>query len=158
MKILPPLKKIDDINFQQIINSHNPPRKSKYILPRIAFIGYFQYLSMTCQRDICKYLGFEYFEEIPLAVHEPNLLQIISTKWTRITKTHTKLIVLGNAFDETPFIDFEYHLYKKYKSDMKPAIYEYNIPIIKEKEILKLHIDYPKISNTTRWESEYLRC
>ncbi len=156
MKKLPPLKTIGEIDFQQIINDHRPPEHGKYRLPRISFIGYFRHLSMTSQRDICKHLGFEYYHQIPMATHNTELMQLMQTKWSDITKTHTKLVVIGNAYENTPYGDFEIPLYKKYKKDSMPAIYQYNIPAILEEELWKLHVSYPNINNSLQWESKYL--
>lgn len=156
MKKLPPLIKLEDFDFIKITKIFKVPKGRLYQLPRIAFIGYFRKLSITCQRDICKFLGFEYFKEIPLAAYESGQLQIISTKWGDITKAYTKLVIIGNAFEDAPYGEFEVLLDKKYKNDKLPAIYEYNIPLMMEEELWKLHVDYPNVSNSSRWEPEYM--
>ena len=153
---MPPIITIDKIDFQKIISEFRVSKKSKYNLPRIAFIGYFRRLSMTSQRDICKAIGFEYYPQIKLATTDQNEMQVLTSKWSDITKGFTRLIVIGNAYDKMPEWHFNMLLYKTYKNDNRPVFKKYKIPLMMESEIWKLHTNYPNINNSTLWKEEYI--
>ncbi len=155
------LCKIEDIDFQKIISGFSVKRKSDYDLPRIAFIGYFDSLSMGCQRHIAKNLGFEYYSGIPFAVSSEVQLQILTTKWSEIFREFTRLIVIGNrtftGWDNgIPVTEPEFcgKLFRTYKKSDLPIYAEFNIPIIMESELIKLHSEYPNIDNSTKWCDE----
>lgn len=161
------LYKIDQIDFLKILTDFTPPPKNNYKLPRIVFIGLFSCLSMTCQRHIAKNLGFEYYDGIKFSSAAPKDLALFATKWTDITKSYTRLIVLGDhtcEVSDNGYLalnpEYETQLYKTYKQDKKsnearnPVYIENQIPVIMESELVKLHSDYPNINNSTHWGEE----
>lgn len=167
---LPLLKTFEEINFQGIIDEFKQPLKGEYKLPRIAFIGYFRHLSMTTQRDICKYLSFEYYKNIEMATTDKGKMSILVTKWNDITKGFTRLIVIGKSYYKMPEWQFKMLLYKQYKKDsssinskydipcrMESIVFKYNIPCIMEEELWKIHQDYPDINNNKRWDSKFMK-
>lgn len=156
MQSLPTTIALNDYDFRKEVYQFTPPPSSKYTLPRIAFIGYFKYLSMTSQREICEHLNFEFFPEIEMATVDQKKLQILTTKWNDITKTFTKLIILGHDYKKMPEWHFNYLFFKKYKNDHHPAVIEYNIPVMMENELWKLYDGYPEISNNLSWKSSNL--
>ena len=143
------LQQVNLLKISQEFETHSGDVKD---LPRINFLGNFQYLSMTDQRNICKSIGFEYFKEIPIAATGEEQMSSISFKWTRIAPKYTKLIVIGNAYK---FDDIKRHLYLKYLQDVKSRglslFQKHNIPIVMESEFIKLHKDYPEITKSTQW-------
>ena len=163
------LLKIEDINFQAIKAGFSVKGKSQYVLPRIAFIGYYDCLSMGDQRHIAKNLGFEYYEGIKFAILSDVQMQVLTTKWPDIFANHTRLIVLGDhSFEKTTpgndsgppqlLKEFEYFLFRAYQREKSvlPIFAESNIPIIMESELIKLHPDYPNINNSTVWADKQM--
>lgn len=151
------LKTIEQIDFEQIKNSFVPPlprKKQKgkkirhYKLPRIAWIGYFAFMSMTDQRYFSRQICFEYFDDIEFGTTDRNNLEVLTGKWPDITKAFTRLIVIGIDMGEN-HINL---LGKAYKNASIPVCLAYNIPITTEAEIIKLHLDYPDITINTRWD------
>jgi hypothetical protein len=161
------LYSINEIDFKKIVSGFDLKRKSTrtvYTLPRIAFIGLFRTLSLTCQRQIAKNLGFEYIENIPFGTVDPEEMHLLVNKWPDITN-FTKLIVLGDPSilsKKNGAITFdwetEYHLFKTYQRDKgmggDPVYLKYKIPVILESELVKLHSEYPMINNNTNWSKE----
>jgi hypothetical protein len=157
---LPPLKKLEEIDFNKIIKDFDlfiKGKNTKFKLPRITFIGNFRFLSMTDQRHICNCLGFEYYQNIQMATDNENEMQSLSSKWSDITKSHTRLVVIGMRYSNLHDWRVEMSLFKKYKKDPAPLIYENKIPCIMEEELWKLHVDYPKISNNTVWKDGFMK-
>jgi hypothetical protein len=158
------ISQVEDIDFEKIISDFKISKKTvrtEYKLPRIAFIGNFRTLSITCQREIAKNLGFEYIEDIPFGTFSPEQMQLLSNKWSDITKDFTKLIVIGQPIIvslENNFIQLDYEaenqLLKTYQKDKIPVCTKYKIPIILESDIIRLHSKYPDIKNNTSWKNE----
>lgn len=158
------ISSIEDISLKKITSEFNLTKKSvrtEFTLPRIAFIGNFDTLSITCQRELAKNLGFEYMEEIPFGTFSSEQIQFLGNKWPDITKDFTKLIVLGNpciVSKEDGLIELnleaENDLLKTYKRDKKPVYLKYKIPVTLESEIIRLHSEYPVINNNTSWKNE----
>lgn len=161
------LSTIAEIDFTKIIAEFDLKRKTTrtvYNLPRIAFIGLYRTLSMTCQRHIAKNLGFEYIQSIPFGTVDTEEMNLLVSKWPDITE-FTKLIVIGDPSVESKEngkITFnwetEYYLFKTYQRDKDvggdPVFLKYDIPVIMESELVKLHSEYPVINNNTIWHNE----
>jgi len=154
---LPPLSKLEDINFHKILEDFKKQQEGKklnqYNLPRIVFLGNFKYLSLTDQRYLCAALGFECFDNLVSLVSEANNNEDDKTgsllnMWRDIKKDFTKLIVIGDAATE----NIKNTLYRKYQKANNPIITEYKIPVIMESELIKIHPDYPKINKSTLWK------
>ena len=149
---IPPTCELSEQNIRKIASEFIPPRK-KFTLPRIAFFGYFKYLSMTDKRHICKYLGFEYMEDIPFATSNEDQMSLLKSKLQQITD-YTALIVIGEDY---AYADFYSELYRRYKSKKleteprQPIIFERNISVIMESTLIKIHPDYPNIGASTCW-------
>ena len=79
-------------------------------------------MAMTSQRSVCKHLGFEYYPDIEMGTTDQSKMHILTTKWNDITKTYTKLVVLGEGFTDMPDWRWRYALFKRYKKDTLPAI------------------------------------
>ncbi len=129
-----------------------------YILPRIVFLGYFKFLSLTDQRYLCKALGFESFENLVSFTsvtdnNEDERSGSLLNMWRDIKKDFTKLVVIGDAATE----NIKNTLYRKYQKADNPIITEYNIPVITESELIKTHPDYPKINKSTLWKEVILK-
>jgi len=154
---LPPLKTIDEIDFKNIVDTFTPPKKNKFKVPRIAFIGYFRHLSMSWQREICMHLGFEHYGEIKFDTSHEKKNQLIASKWSEIFEKHTKLVVLGNDYLKMPGYEFEIYFNKQLKKHKRPLVFELDIPVMMEEELWKIHVDYPEISNNTRWEKAFIK-
>ncbi|MGB5986577.1 MAG: hypothetical protein WBG37_14825 [Desulfobacterales bacterium] len=153
---LPTLAKIEEIDFQKIAHEFKPTRKD-FLLPRIAFIGDFRYLSMSCQRRICKTLGFEYYAKIPLGTADTEAMQTLANRWSDIVGGYTQIVVVGNCHTSYPEWRLHKMLYKEYKRLKKPIIEAHQIPVIMEEEIWKLHIDFPNIDNNNIWDDKYIK-
>jgi hypothetical protein len=136
----------------------------EYKLPRIVFLGYFKFLSLTDQRYLCKALGFEYFVHlVPLASEADNNSETDNNEddrsgsllnmWRDIKKDFTKLIVIGDVATE----NIKSALYRKYQKADNPIITQYKIPVIMESELIKTHPDYPKINKSTFWKDVILK-
>ncbi len=148
---------------EKIIESFSPSesasdiKKDRNQLPQIVFLGNFRYLSLSDQRHVCKSLGFEYYKNIPFGVANDNQMLNLAYKWAFISD-YTKLIVVGDAYD---FQKIKKDLYKKYLDDIKtfgPPIFEKNkIPIIIESEFIKLHKEYPNITNSSIWTKGFIK-
>ena len=140
----PPFKDLDEIDFQGIVDSFEPPGKSKYKLPRIVFIGYFRRLSMASQRDICRHLGFESYGSVePLIVNDEKRQPMVSANWSDINIPYTKLVVGGNDYSRMPEWEFKVSFYKKGKNNDQPLIFKHDIRVMMEEELWRLHRDYP---------------
>jgi len=150
-------------HLEKIIEGFSPSesvsdiKKDRNQLPQIVFLGNFRYLSLSDQRHACKSLGFEYYKNIPFGVANNNQMLNLAYKWTFISD-YTKLIVVGDVYD---FQKIKKDLYKKYLDDIKtfgPPIFEKNkIPIIMESEFIKLHKEYPNITNSSIWTKEFIK-
>jgi hypothetical protein len=149
---LPPLSTLAQINFTQIIREF-PEKKSHYYRPRIAFLGQFNYLSLTDQRYLCQALGFEAFENLVALVSETengssDKTGSLLAMWQNIKKNSTQLVVIGEAATEK----IQAALYRQYAKDLLPLIEQYKIPVLMESEIIQLHPNYPKINKSTVWK------
>ena len=103
------------------------------------------------------HLGFEYYGNFKLGTTDAIEIQVVGSKWSDIVSPHTKLVVLGNNYWLMPIWEFEMALYKKYKKENQPLIFQHNIPVMLEKELWKVHRQYPEINNNTRWEREFIK-
>ncbi len=158
------LQALSSINLTRILAGFPAKSDKGYSLPRIAFIGLFQFLSLSDQRHIAKHLGFEAYNDISFGETSGKSLQILVGKWSEIFKGFTRLIVLGDVFVQgmddvgdtgCPVkIDrgVAWHLFRAYKDSNQPIFVENQIPVIPETELLRLHPDYPAINNSTRWD------
>ncbi len=154
---LPALKKIEAIKFKKITSGFNKARND-YKLPRIVFLGQFKFLSLTDQRYLCTTLGFENFHHLvslnEITHSENKKTGSLLNMWRAITKDFTQLVVIGDAST----IAIETDLYKAYKTTKKdqmavPLIEKYNIPVIMESELIRIHPDYPNINKSTNWKN-----
>lgn len=151
------MKTFDEVDFAGIVMKFQSSLKSKFNLPRIAFIGNFRHLSMTDQRQISKHIGFEFYEEIPFGTTDQGDMQQLTGKWSDITKEFTKIVVIGNCYQSMDESRFKSLLCKTYKKSTIPIIIEEKIPVMMEDQLWKIHLNYPHISNSTMFESDYLR-
>ena len=121
--------------------------------PHATFLGYFRYMSLTCQRKWCKAHSWYYYKNIPMAITNEEKMSGIANLWRDINDK-TKLIVIGDAYK---FDDIKRHLYKNQVARIekgKDVIWmdkEYSIPVVMESELHKQHPDYPNINNNTDW-------
>ncbi len=121
--------------------------------PRGAFLGYFRYMSLTCQRKWCKAHGWFYNEAAPMATTNEKTMSSTINLWRSINDK-TKLIIIGDAYE---FDDIKLHLYKnkigriENNQDMIWMDKKSPIPIVMESELHKLHPDFPNINNNTDW-------
>ncbi|MDP3876276.1 MAG: hypothetical protein Q8Q50_04780 [Methylobacter sp.] len=148
---LPPLQALNLTELKAIARDFVAPR-SLYSLPRAAFFGRFNYLSMTDQRHIAKQLGFEYIEDIVFGTTSDEQIAKLTSKWREVTD-YTRLVVIGEAYDDSIFED----LYRRYKPKKdgglrEPIIIENSVPVMMESELIKIHPDYPNISLSTSWK------
>jgi hypothetical protein len=123
---------------------------------KVSFLGNFYFLSLTDQRDLCKSLGLDYIKKAKFSSIEENREQInVTNTWTNVS-AKTKLIVVGGSYEESEIKT------KIYNNDLKniikkepPYFERYNIPIIEEAHLIKIHKLYPNITNSTYWDKEH---
>lgn len=149
---LPPMQSLGLDELRAIVTRFIAPRAS-YTLPRAAFFGRFKCLSMTDQRHVCKYLGFEYIEDIAFGTTNEEQMSKLTSKWREITD-YTGLVVIGDAYDDSIFDDL-YRRYKPKKDGLtrQPIIIENSVPVMMESELVKIHPEYPNINKSTSWKS-----
>lgn len=149
---LPVLQSLGLDELRAIVTNFVPPR-ANYSLPRAAFFGRYKYLSMTDQRHICKQLGFEYIDDIAFGTTSDEQMAKLTSKWREVTD-YTRLVVIGEAYDESIFED----LYRRYKPKKdgtirEPIIIENSVPVMMESELVKIHPEYPHINMSTSWKN-----
>lgn len=119
--------------------------------PRATFLGYFRYMSFTCQRQWCKAHGWFYDEKAYMTSTNEDAISILINSWRNIGDK-TKLMVIGDAYK---FDDIKYYLYKnnvgKIEKNKDVIWMDNSIPIVMESELHKQHPDYPNINNNTDW-------
>jgi hypothetical protein len=108
------VRTLDQIDFDGILADFNPSPNVQLKLPRIAFFGLYDYLSMTDQRHVCRVLGFEYYATVGFGNQNETEVDALSNQWKAIIGGYTKLIVLGNS-KAIGMFDYSLDFYKKLK-------------------------------------------
>jgi hypothetical protein len=162
LDFLPPLSKIEQVDFNKIRRDFVKPKKTPknqfdYKKPRIVFLGKFEFLSLTDQRYLCSSLEFEDFQNLVPFVSESNdnISGSLLDKWKNIDEyKFTRLVVIGSYSTESIKTDLD-KARKITKQDKfyEPNVLKYNIPVILESELIKIHPDYPKINKSTLWKN-----
>ena len=124
---------------------------NKDIEPRAVFLGYFRYMSLTCQRKWCKVHRWFYNKKAPMVATEKKAMSNVIDSWRNIGDK-TKLIVIGDAYEFNDIKDYLYkNSIKRIETSQDMEWMSGKIPVVMESELHKQHPDYPNIDNNTDW-------